>query len=63
MRRHDDGTGCGACGVGTNVPPLPRAAPGLRPGALRSPARSWLMGAVQALLGGSKVSVPIGADA
>ena len=34
---------CGARGRGDEThPPSPRAAPGLRPGTLRSPARSWL---------------------
>src|ERR1019366_6542328 len=42
MRRHASGIGCGACGRGMNAPPSSRAAPGLRPGTLRSPARSSL---------------------
>jgi hypothetical protein len=42
MKRYVGGIGRGACGQGMNAPPNPRAAPGLRPGTLWSPARSWL---------------------
>ena len=41
MRRHFSGVGCGARGHG-ETSPRTRAAPGLRPGPLRVPARSWL---------------------
>jgi hypothetical protein len=42
MRRYDGGVGCGARGLKGNVPLGARAAPGLRPGTLGSPARSSL---------------------
>ena len=46
------GRRCGARGRGRTHPPAPRAAPGLRPGALRPPARSSLTAALQAKPGG-----------
>jgi hypothetical protein len=42
MRRDVGGAGCGARGRGMNAPPTPRAVTGLRPGAIRPRARSWL---------------------
>ena len=42
MRRRAGGRRCGARAGETNAPPPSRAAPGLRPGALRPPARSSL---------------------
>ena len=49
MRRRDGGIGCGARGRRMNAPSCTRAAPGLRPGSLGTPARSWLTAGRQGL--------------